>query len=270
MCVVSIDRIPTPAAVADVHGTVIEANALAEELFAAGPGQLRGASLATLTGGCGAGITARLGAPLDAGRQVRVVVFERRTPLEAPLEWDRLLDEVKRFRTLAASAPIAIAIARLSPDGRLAIPYASPSLEELVGLSPEALARDVGPLFELMSADVAARVWGEVQRSGATLAPFRSDLRINHPVRGERWLDARATVVRDPDGSVYFYGFGADITEQKRMSEALRDSQERFSSVFRANPRATSSSGSRINAWSRSTRPSSGSWGSREGTSRAS
>jgi len=50
-----------------------------------------------------------------------------------------------------------------------------------------------------------------------------------------RWLLARGTVLRDPDGKpVRFIGTSADITDRKRAEEALRDSEERFSRLARA------------------------------------
>ena len=50
-----------------------------------------------------------------------------------------------------------------------------------------------------------------------------------------RWLLARGTVLRDPDGKpIRFTGTSTDITDRKRVEEALRESEERFSRLARA------------------------------------
>jgi PAS domain S-box-containing protein len=59
--------------------------------------------------------------------------------------------------------------------------------------------------------------------------PFRRELRIFHTGGGLRHVLVEGTAVRDETGAVSrIYGFALDITERKRVEEALRDSEEKY------------------------------------------
>lgn len=50
------------------------------------------------------------------------------------------------------------------------------------------------------------------------------------------WILERATVVTDPDGNNFIEGTAIDITERKQSEIALKQSEERFATVFRQSP----------------------------------
>jgi len=53
------------------------------------------------------------------------------------------------------------------------------------------------------------------------------------------WYKANGALIKDPTtGSVSFIGIGRDITERKQYEETMRQSEEKFSSVFHASPDA--------------------------------
>jgi PAS domain S-box-containing protein len=57
---------------------------------------------------------------------------------------------------------------------------------------------------------------------------WRMEYRIEHPVRGERWLGALGRLDRDADGRpLRFLGVNFDITDRKRAEDALLDANQR-------------------------------------------
>jgi two-component system, cell cycle sensor histidine kinase and response regulator CckA len=50
------------------------------------------------------------------------------------------------------------------------------------------------------------------------------------------WILERATIVTDPDGNNFIEGAAIDITERKQSEIALKQSEERFATIFRQSP----------------------------------
>ncbi|EFH85266.1 PAS domain-containing sensor histidine kinase [Ktedonobacter racemifer] len=67
--------------------------------------------------------------------------------------------------------------------------------------------------------------------------PFESECRLRNGQTGEyRWFLARGTPVRDETGQIVrWFGTNTDIEDQKRIEEALRQSQERIRALIDSN-----------------------------------
>lgn len=111
---------------------------------------------------------------------------------------------------------------RLEPDGRATCPYISPRIEELYSLTPDELREDAHPMFNAIPHPDRERLWRSIHESKRTLGPFREEFRQIHPTRGELWLEAFSTPVRDEDGSTIWRGFVNEITERKRVQRELQ------------------------------------------------
>jgi PAS domain S-box-containing protein len=160
----------------------------------------------------------------------RIVALEM-SEIERQQAEEALRRSQLQYQTLAEHAPVGIWHAE--PDGSGV--YINPKLIEITGLAPEtALGRGWA---SALYPDDRKRVFQEwvafVQRE----APYHSTYRFQHPDGTVRWVIGQAVPSRTPDGELLgFTGTLTDITERKRVEEALRESEAKMRSIFRAAP----------------------------------
>jgi PAS domain S-box-containing protein len=76
----------------------------------------------------------------------------------------------------------------------------------------------------------------KLQQPGAGTS-WDQEFRVLHPVKGERWMAGLGRVERDPTGrAVRFTGIGLDITERKRMEQALRAQLAYIEAIYQTAP----------------------------------
>ncbi len=156
-----------------------------------------------------------------------VVVAYARDITETKAAEEALRESEERFRSLYENATIGIY--RTTPDGRILM--ANPALVEMLGYSS---------FEELASRNLAEEGFEpEYPRSA-----FQEEIERKGEVRGleSAWRRRDGTVIyvresaraiRDEKGrTVYYEGTVEDITERKRAEEALRESEERFRSLY--------------------------------------
>jgi PAS domain S-box-containing protein len=148
-------------------------------------------------------------------------ITERRA-MEAGLKEKVKLQE--QIEKVAASVPGMIFSLRMDPEGRLCMPYASPMIKEIYGLEPKDVADDITPFISLIDADDKERVAAGIAESAKTMTPWHDEYRLHHPQKGEIWIEGMSMPQREPDGSILWHGFVADITDRKRAEEQLRAS----------------------------------------------
>lgn len=134
---------------------------------------------------------------------------------------ERLLLE-ERVSRLTEVVPGALFTMCRSQDGQLSMPWAADKLVEIVGCWPEDTREDISALTTSIHVG-DANVWRQAAAESArTLLPWRSEFRLAHPIRGETWIEWRATPAREPDGSVLWHGFLHDVSERKQHEHQLK------------------------------------------------
>jgi PAS domain S-box-containing protein len=110
--------------------------------------------------------------------------------------------------------------------------YVSPQIEDMLGYSPRTEAIDDEFLIGMLHPDDRERYLAEDRRTDQTGEPFKVEYRQFAKDGRMVWVRDEAVLVRDEVGHpLYWLGVQYDITEQKRVEEALKESEELYRSV---------------------------------------
>ncbi len=142
------------------------------------------------------------------------------------------LEDLRKFH-LAVEQSFGLVV---MTDAHGVIEYVNPSFVEATGYSrEEVLGQHIGVLRAL-PAEEDAKLWQTVLAGEA----WRGEVKGRHKDGETYWLLASVSPMRAEDGTVtHFLGVNLDITERKRMEEALRDSEAKFRTLAEASPVAT-------------------------------
>ncbi|BDS13445.1 sensor histidine kinase [Aureispira anguillae] len=128
---------------------------------------------------------------------------------------------------------------QMFPDKSFCFPFISDRIFELSGITAQELMEDGTKLFDSMHEGDIRRFIESGYRSKVTLEEWNLDYRVRLPNDGGiRWMRGSSKPVRLSDGSTLWYGYVADITEDKKASAALRDSEEQVRTMFNHAPDA--------------------------------
>ncbi len=110
----------------------------------------------------------------------------------------------------------------LSVEGIGRFSYASKGVMDIYGLSPEDTMRNSDRIAKLIHPDDTGRVRKSIMVSSKKLSTWRDQFRVNHPEKGEIWVEGHATPDRLGNGETQWYGYLWDITERKAQENQIR------------------------------------------------
>jgi diguanylate cyclase (GGDEF)-like protein/PAS domain S-box-containing protein len=117
-----------------------------------------------------------------------------------------------------------------------AMPFSSDSIADMFGLNPEDVVLDMMPLIAMVHCDDKEMLRRKAWKSVLNLSPFRLEFRINHPLKGVRWVEANAITQRSLDGGLRWDGFMHDITERKLLEAALISREQETRTLIQNTP----------------------------------
>jgi PAS domain S-box-containing protein len=136
----------------------------------------------------------------------------------------------ERFRQLAEN--IGEVFWMTDATGRRLL-YVSPAYETIWGRSCASLHADPQGWMAAIHEEDRARMREAYQRNA--IAGLNEEYRIVRPDGTVRWVRDRGFPVRGPDGSVQrVVGTARDVTDERMMEQALRESEQRFQAVASA------------------------------------
>jgi PAS domain S-box-containing protein len=135
----------------------------------------------------------------------------------------------EKYRELVES--VSEVIYSVDLDGT--INYVSPSIERVVGYRPEEL---LGKRFaEFIHKDDVQKMVSEVRRRvGGVVEP--SEYRIVARDGGLRWISTTSRQLKSGDRVIGLTGILTDVTGRKNAESAIRESEERYRSLFENSP----------------------------------
>ncbi|MEA5593063.1 PAS domain S-box protein [Rivularia sp. UHCC 0363] len=136
-----------------------------------------------------------------------------------------------RFEKLAANIPGMIYQYVLRPDGTSDFSYVSPGCYHLFELEPEQIQQDVNSSFDKTHPDDLQLLKQTIAVSAQTLEPWKQEWRILTS-SGLKWLQGHSRPSKQANGDVVWDGMMMDITELKQAEDGLKQSEEKFRSLF--------------------------------------
>ncbi len=142
-----------------------------------------------------------------------------------------------RYRALVERLPGAVFLdAPDNPENNL---YVSPKIEDIVGYTPQEWIDEVFWSGSIHPED-RDRILAESEKTDRTGEHFREEYRFRKKDGQYIWIREEASLIKDEHGVPLFWqGFLTDISYQKQVESAIKQSEEQFKKIFQANPIAS-------------------------------
>ncbi|MBX3609632.1 MAG: PAS domain-containing protein [Hydrogenophaga sp.] len=143
----------------------------------------------------------------------------------------RLAEQNSLLQRIASRVPGIMYLARVTPDNRSTFVFISEVARQMLQLRPDERTDDARALFARVHPQDLPVLQASLREAAAHEGQvWRFSFRVCLPDGQQRWHQVDAIPVHEPSGSVLWYGFTSDATEQREAQaeiEALNASLER-------------------------------------------
>ncbi|MBV6621523.1 MAG: PAS domain S-box protein [Rivularia sp. (in: Bacteria)] len=137
-----------------------------------------------------------------------------------------------RFEKMAANVPGMIYQYVLRPDGSTYFSYVSPGCYDLFEIEPEQIQGNVNNSFEKTHPDDLPVLQQSIATSAQSLQLWKQEWRITTSSGELKWLKGHSRPEKQGNGDIVWDGMVMDITELKQAEDALKQSEEKFRTLF--------------------------------------
>jgi diguanylate cyclase (GGDEF)-like protein/PAS domain S-box-containing protein len=143
----------------------------------------------------------------------------------------------QQFKHLIDNVPGALFCYVIYPDGSDQVLNMSPLCEKLWEVKSSEVEESTKILWDMVHPDDITAIRDSLMRSAATLKPWFYEWRIITPSGNTKWLQGRGNPQKGSNGTV-FCSLIIDVTEQKRIEQALLESEQKIQEITNAVPGA--------------------------------
>ncbi|MEW6495789.1 MAG: PAS domain S-box protein, partial [Cyanobacteriota bacterium] len=168
----------------------------------------------------------------EANKQLQVEIVERRQAEEELVTaYYHLHESERQFRTLVSNIPGAVYQCHWDADWQME--FISEALEQICGYPACDFVKNHQRTFNsIIHPDDCTLVYATVSQAIEAKKPYILEYRIIHADGSIRWVYDKGQGVFAEDGKLLTLdGAIFDITERKRVQEALQESEERYRSI---------------------------------------
>lgn len=134
---------------------------------------------------------------------------------------DELLASEKRFRHINSHIPGVLYQFKIDTKGNRSLPYASPTTQSILGLSPDELINDVEKWFSLVHPEDLTSLESSIDASMKDMSAWYWEGRFIKNNTETVWLRGSSTPVKQEDDSIVWDGMLVDVTKNKQSDQEL-------------------------------------------------
>ncbi|MGE5655504.1 MAG: PAS domain S-box protein [Actinomycetota bacterium] len=138
-----------------------------------------------------------------------------------------LRESEARFQQLAANVPGLIYTAVQRPDGSNRFEYVSSACREIQELEPEQILGNATLVYNQIHPEDRGRLEAAETASAQTLEPCTCEWRIVTPSGKLKWLQGNSRPEYRSNGDLLWHGVVTEISDRKRVEEALQQQIQR-------------------------------------------
>jgi len=139
---------------------------------------------------------------------------------------EALIESEKKLQLIHSQVPGIVYQFKIDAHGNQSLPYVSPSVENYIGLSAEAIMHDAGKWFTLVHPEDAASLKKSTSESLNNLSRWEWQGRFIRNDGEIIWLRGTSMPEKLDDGSTLWSGLFIDVTEQVEAAETIRRTQK--------------------------------------------
>ena len=111
----------------------------------------------------------------------------------------------------------------MNPAGEFSVPYSSQGIVEIFGCTPEEVEHNFDPIMNAIYEEDRPMIISTIEESVATMGQWKCEYRVKLPGESIKWIYGNSIPEKQEDGSIKWYGYNVDISQQKFAEQEIKD-----------------------------------------------